>query len=108
MDWFKIADEAELERRLPDVNALSSFDLGESSICVARLEDGYYAVADMCPHASGSLSEGEIDSRENIVCPVHLYKFSLRTGINTSGEDYFLKKYPLKLMEDGYYIGIEK
>ena len=34
--------------------------LGNKDICVARIGDEVFAVADMCTHAEASLSEGEI------------------------------------------------
>lgn len=53
--------------------------LGNKDICVARIGDEVFAVADMCTHAEASLSEGEI-SNHKIECWLHGAEFDLRTG----------------------------
>lgn len=52
-------------------------------IALYRLADGFYATADLCSHGDASLSEGEIEDGE-IVCPFHLGKFDIRTGLPTA------------------------
>lgn len=53
--------------------------LGNKDVCVARIGDEVFAVADMCTHAEASLSEGEI-SNHKIECWLHGAEFDLRTG----------------------------
>jgi len=53
------------------------------------------------------MATGEIDIQDNIVCPLHRYKFSLMNGRNVSGEGYYLKTYPVEVREDGVFVGIE-
>ena len=38
-----------------------------------------YAIEDACNHAGASLAEGSIEG-ERVVCPMHGYVFSVRTG----------------------------
>lgn len=103
--WYKIADlESELHFTK---NNLLEIDVAGKKICIARGK-ALYACAAKCPHASGIISEGFIDSNDNITCPVHHYKFNLHNGINISGEGYYLKTYPLQTTENGIFIGIEK
>ena len=77
-------------------------------ICIARHPTGLFAFTNNCPHAGGKLSEGFIDSLGNIVCPVHHYRYNLKTGRDTMGEGYFLKTWPVEIREEGVYVGIEK
>lgn len=53
--------------------------LGNKDVCVARIGDEVFAVADMCTHAEASLSEGDI-SNYKIECWLHGAEFDLRTG----------------------------
>jgi 3-phenylpropionate/trans-cinnamate dioxygenase ferredoxin subunit len=48
-------------------------------VCVARLGDEVFAVADTCSHSEASLSEGDI-SDGKIECWLHGAEFDLRTG----------------------------
>lgn len=54
-------------------------DIGVRALAVFRVGAEYYVVDDVCTHGSASLSEGEVDGEE-VVCPYHLGRFSLRTG----------------------------
>lgn len=54
-------------------------DLGGKDVCVTRVGDEVFAVADMCTHAEASLSEGEV-SDYKIECWLHGAEFDLRTG----------------------------
>ncbi|MEO6832015.1 MAG: Rieske 2Fe-2S domain-containing protein [Chitinophagaceae bacterium] len=74
--------------------------LGEKTLCLLKRGEKILAFSALCPHASGRLCEGKIDSRGNVVCPVHQYRFNPANGYNSSGEGYHLKTFPVKL-EDG-------
>lgn len=49
------------------------------SICVTRIGDEVFAVADTCSHADASLSEGDVIDFK-IECWLHGAEFDLRTG----------------------------
>jgi 3-phenylpropionate/trans-cinnamate dioxygenase ferredoxin subunit len=53
--------------------------LGARDVCVARIGEEVFAVADMCTHSEASLSEGDI-SNYKIECWLHGAEFDLRTG----------------------------
>ncbi len=53
--------------------------VGETSVCVVKVKDEVFAVADTCSHAEASLSEGET-SDYKIECWLHGAEFDLRTG----------------------------
>jgi 3-phenylpropionate/trans-cinnamate dioxygenase ferredoxin component len=53
--------------------------LGAKDVCVARIGEEVFAVADMCTHSEASLSEGDI-SDYKIECWLHGAEFDLRTG----------------------------
>jgi 3-phenylpropionate/trans-cinnamate dioxygenase ferredoxin subunit len=77
-------------------------------VCVARFGGRLYGFAHLCPHAGAPLTEGWLDAKGNVVCPVHGYKFNIQSGRNSSGEGYDLKRWPIEKREDGIYIGIEE
>jgi 3-phenylpropionate/trans-cinnamate dioxygenase ferredoxin subunit len=53
--------------------------LGDKDVCVARIGEEVFAVADICTHSEASLSEGDI-SNYKIECWLHGADFDLRTG----------------------------
>ncbi len=58
------------------------FLIDGQAICVVRIDDDVYAIADACSHGDVSLSEGEVlcDSLE-IECWKHGSAFSLTSGV---------------------------
>ena len=102
--WEKIANSIEEITFLE--NGIAEITLPAKKICVASTPDGLKAFAATCPHAGASLVEsGELDSRGNINCCVHNYRFSLKHGRDPFNE-YFLKVYPVRLEDDGIYVGL--
>jgi nitrite reductase/ring-hydroxylating ferredoxin subunit len=104
--WYKIA-ENELEISWQN-NAMCIVDAGDKKVTLARHEGRLYAFAWKCPHASGIMADGHINALGQISCPIHRYRFDMKTGRNTSGEGYFLKTYQLEQREDGLYVGWEE
>lgn len=49
-------------------------------IVVVRLGDEVFAIEDSCNHAGASLAKGPVTADDCIVCPLHGYAFSLRSG----------------------------
>jgi len=104
--WHKIADdESELHF---GSNNLMLINVDGKTICIAKGRNSLYACAQKCPHAGGIIADGFIDAMDNVVCPVHRYKFNLQNGRDVSGEGYYLKTYPIQKTENGILIGIEE
>ena len=103
--WFKIAESSEALNW--QSNNMCVVEADGKKITLAKHQEKIFAVAYKCPHASGIMAAGNIDSLGNIVCPLHRYKFNLITGRNTTGEGYYLKTYAIEQKVDGVYIGFE-
>mgnify|MGYP000847411463 FL=1 len=56
-----------------------AIDVDGVAVCVARVGDEVFAVADTCTHSEASLSEGEITGTK-IECWLHGAELDLRTG----------------------------
>lgn len=106
MFWYKIAES---EKELFNQHqTLIEIEVGGKMICIGKHGGSLKACAAKCPHASGKMASGYIDSLGNIVCPLHRYKFSLENGRNVSGEGYFLKIFAIEQREEGIFLGIEE
>jgi 3-phenylpropionate/trans-cinnamate dioxygenase ferredoxin component len=60
-----------------------AIDLGGLCIALFNVNGQYYAIDDMCTHAGGSLSEGDL-SGTIVECPLHGARFDLETGVALS------------------------
>ena len=104
LEWVKIADSHQQLETL--CNPLYKLQASERKVLIHNEGGKFYAFSALCPHAGFDLSKGKIDAKGNIMCPLHGYKFCIKTGKNTTGEDYKLFVYPLEIRNDGIYIGI--
>ncbi|HCL05527.1 MAG TPA: (2Fe-2S)-binding protein [Chitinophagaceae bacterium] len=100
--WHKIGEvEAEFQWQN---NQMCIIEVEGKKITLAKHQEGLYAFAYKCPHASGIMADGFVDALGQVVCPLHRYRFNIKNGRNTSGEGYYLKTYPLEQRADGIYI----
>jgi len=100
--WHKIAED------ISELSTLTEIEIANKKICVAIHNEVLFACAAKCPHASGVMANGFIDTLGNIVCPLHRYKFNLKNGLNVSGEGYFLKTYPIEHRKEGIFVGFKQ
>jgi nitrite reductase/ring-hydroxylating ferredoxin subunit len=99
---FKIAESIhELDMKEGE---LREINVNGKNICLVFSKASFHACAASCPHAGGKMSHGYIDALQNIVCPVHRYRFTLKNGYNSSGEGYHLKTYRIEVNQDGVWI----
>ena len=56
-----------------------SLDVDGTPVAVFNLEGEYYAIENICTHDGGILTGGAIEG-EQIVCPRHGARFSIKTG----------------------------
>lgn len=104
--WIKIAaniDEIDFKE-----NGIACIEMNTKSICFIKTTSGLKACSSKCPHAGGDLSEGFLDKSENIICPIHNYRFNLDNGRDTNNEGYFLKIYNIVANDAGIFVGLEK
>lgn len=103
--WFKVANSI---NEIQWQNNLAVAEAGGKKVTLAKINENLFACAYKCPHAGGILANGFIDAAQNIVCPLHRYKFNLANGRNVSGEGYYLKIYAVEQRETGIFIGFEE
>ncbi len=65
---------------------------------VFKCRNQLYAIQDRCPHEGAALSGGLLDGEE-VICPLHAYRFNLKTG--TCSTDPNLKAKTFRLIPDG-------
>lgn len=65
-------------------------------IAFFRLNAGFYAVNNRCPHRGGPLADGILNGTM-LVCPLHARKYNLETGCDAAGNTACLKTYPTRV-----------
>jgi 3-phenylpropionate/trans-cinnamate dioxygenase ferredoxin subunit len=78
--------------------------IGDHEVAIARDDDEFYAIQDLCSHASVALSEGEVADC-TVECWLHGSRFDLRTG-KPSGLPATepVATFPIEVRDDGVYV----
>ena len=74
------------------------------TLAVCRFEGSYYAFDGKCPHRGAQLAGGEL-AGELLVCPLHHFKFSVKTGRCVMPKHLRLRSFPVR--EEGGELRIE-
>lgn len=103
--WIKAAHVSEFPE---DAGVAVLIDGKQIAVFNANNKTEWYATQNMCPHRQEmALSRGlvgDAGGEPKVACPFHKKSFSLKSGSCLSGEDYQLKTYPVKVMDDFVYI----
>jgi nitrite reductase/ring-hydroxylating ferredoxin subunit len=100
---FKSAEEA--SQRIP-LNSLVKISVAGKMIFMAHTPKGFFAGDDACPHRGGSLSKGTLNYLNEVICPLHSYRYNLQYGTETSQRSADLVLYAVETKDDGVYVTI--
>jgi nitrite reductase/ring-hydroxylating ferredoxin subunit len=96
---FKVAEKNDLADGASKVVRVDG-----RSIALFRVNDEYYALANVCLHRGGPLGEGDL-SGSVVTCPWHGWKFDVRTGAFTIIPTLKVPSY--KVMEQNGSVMVE-
>ena len=99
-DFVKVAKTSDLAE---DDTML--VEVGDERIVLSNIGGSFYAIGEVCTHAEGPLSEGDVEEGE-IECPWHGSRFDLRTGEATSPPaDEAVPRYGVRIEGDDVLVG---
>ena len=93
----------EIEKLVPE-GKIKKMLLGSKEVGLIREGTDVYVFSLHCPHRGASLMNGMINQKNEIICPLHQYRFDLKTGKTTAGYCPDLDVYPSKLSDEGLEI----
>lgn len=73
-EWHRVVELDKL-----DLDTPFPLRVGGEQVCVMRLEDGIFAINDVCTHEYALLSDGYYEDGK-LECPLHQACFEIRTG----------------------------
>lgn len=106
MQWMALGETTKEALEQLKLFQIAKLVVDDKTLCVARLEDGLFAINNSCPHAGAQLHYGHCNRKGVITCPLHGYKFDVRTGNSADGSNYKLLNYRFKTEDGILYIGI--
>jgi 3-phenylpropionate/trans-cinnamate dioxygenase ferredoxin subunit len=108
VSWYLLfSSEQKAIENLP-LNKVIAIEVGGKELCIVRHSEGYFVTNNKCPHQSLPLSRGGFCENGHIVCPFHRYSWETKTGRETRRNEGNMEIYPVKVNEEGFFIGIEE
>ena len=104
MKWIRIFDNLNTAISVIPHTASKLVIIGDQRICLSNINSQFYAIKDACPHSGQSLSQGKINYLNEIVCPLHGYRFSLKHGQEGDHKCKDAQTYRVKVADDGVFI----
>lgn len=80
--------------------------IGAKKICLILNKGEFHVFDHLCPHNQYSLLEGTINYKNEVVCPLHSYRFSLDDGRECEQRTKPLKIHSLKIESDGVFLQV--
>ena len=98
-NWIDVAAEADLFEGAGIAVAAEGQD-----IAVFKLEDGVYAINNLCSHGNAKLCDGFVEGHM-VECPFHQALFDVRDGsVNCGPATEPAKSWPVKIEEGRVYL----
>ncbi|NQZ76850.1 MAG: Rieske (2Fe-2S) protein [Ekhidna sp.] len=76
----------------------------KKEICIVRNDNKIYAFQNACTHMGEQLHKGNTNFLDEIICPLHSYRFSMKTGDESNHRCKPLHIYPLEEDATGLYL----
>lgn len=94
-EWVSVAKTTEVIEGIP-----VHFEIDGAKIVLFKLAQQFYAIENMCTHDGGELSGGCVEN-DQIICPRHGARFSIKTGEALSAPAYEpVATFPVRIEDD--------
>lgn len=103
---FKLFDTKEDLEKMLQNNEPRLVIAGNINICVVRQGGELIAFENECPHMKEGLNGGLVNYLNEIVCPLHTYKFNLITGIEEKQRCAPLKFIKVEHSDKGIFLDL--
>lgn len=83
------------------------FIVDETEVAVFKINNEICALSNICPHQHTALIYDGFIEEEFVVCPMHGWKFNLKTGKQPAGERG-LDSFPVIVQDNEVYVKVFK
>lgn len=104
MRQFNLGKSKEGVLNMVPEHTIKKVSLGNQSIGLLRIGETFFAFQSQCPHRGASLIQGSLNAAGELICPLHQYRFELKSGQVKAGSCPDLDVFPCELSENGLQI----
>ncbi len=104
MRQFTLGKSKEEVLNMIPERAIKKVSTGDQFIGLLRIGQEFFAFQSSCPHRGASLIQGNFNAVGELICPLHQYRFDLKSGQVKAGSCADLEVYRCELLENGLQI----
>lgn len=104
--WYKLFDNWEVAIAAVPDKGIRRATVDGIKVSIIRYRNKLWAVNDQCPHMRASLGQGKINAFEELICPLHHYRFKLSNGQEAENRCEDMEVFQIEIREDGIYLGM--
>lgn len=101
-DFFRVCKLNELTEKTG-----RRFFVNDTEIALFKIGGSVFAVNNICPHQHSAIIYDGIIEDDYVICPVHGWKFNLKTGKQPSGYSG-INSYDVLISENDIYVRVLK
>jgi nitrite reductase/ring-hydroxylating ferredoxin subunit len=68
-------------------------------VAIFRLDDGFFAIDNLCLHQAGPLCDGQIDD-DVVTCPWHGWSYDIRSGVLVQDGKVGVSRHNTRVVDD--------
>ena len=101
---IKIFDKKTKAKEILPNNEPKLLLVGDKEVCLVRKGDELYAFDNACPHMGEQLHRGNTNHLNEIVCPLHTYRFNMKTGAEATQRCKELRTFEIVYVEEEVFL----
>ena len=103
---IKLFDSQDQASKAVPIGTIRKLIIKGKTYLIVHANNGLLVSDYLCPHQREPLEKGKLNNFDEIICPLHEYRFNLKTGIESSGRCGNLTLYQIAVKSDGLYLEI--
>ena len=99
----KIFNSIEAANEALPLNSIKRLILDGREFCIVRTTKGIKLFGTVCPHQGSPLLKGWVNNYDEIICPLHEYRFDLVTGREVDQRCRDLPTLKIEIINEGVF-----
>ena len=103
---IKLFDSVEQAAKAVPVGMSRKLIVKKKEYLLIHASDGFVISDYLCPHRNEPLLKSKLNAFNELICPLHEYRFNLKTGSESANRCSSLTIYQIAVKSDGLFLEI--
>ena len=103
---IKLFDSLETAAERVPSGSIKKLIIKDQEYAIVHNSSGLHVVSNFCPHRQEALNKGTLNAFNEIICPLHQYRFNLNTGQEVNNRCGHLPVIPIQINSEGVFVDL--